>query len=331
MGNAYHRLSLSLIVLPSVLLTAYFFAQFPTVPQPIQIYPSLASLPLSSRSWSIYPPDFYEGGDYVDLPYGRVRYWLFGSESGKKIVFIHGFSIPSIVWKDVAPQLAARGYRVLLFDLYGRGYSDAPQTTYDTALYTTQIALLMQHVRWEKAYVVGVSMGGGIATAFAAAFPDLVEDKVALICSAGLMDAGDISRTMKFMSSPPVQAVTSSLPFRFYLRHLANSSGPDPIAELVRIQSAYLPGYNSALASSLRSGPLRGITPALNKLAQSNRKVVLIWGTADNVVPYKYSSVMTNTLPNSELVTIEGGSHDVTLSHPKAVTDALLRFFADYS
>jgi pimeloyl-ACP methyl ester carboxylesterase len=45
-------------------------------------------------------------------------------------------------------------------DLYGRGYSDAPQTTYDTTLYVTQLALLMQHVKWEKAHVVGVSMVG---------------------------------------------------------------------------------------------------------------------------------------------------------------------------
>jgi pimeloyl-ACP methyl ester carboxylesterase len=43
-------------------------------------------------------------------------------------------------------------------DLYGRGYSDAPQTTYDTNLYTTQLAHLMQYLRWEKANIVGVSM-----------------------------------------------------------------------------------------------------------------------------------------------------------------------------
>lgn len=63
-----------------------------------------------------------------------------------------------MVYKNVAPALASKGYRVLLYDLYGRGYSDAPQVTYDTALYATQLALLMQHVRWEKANIVGVSM-----------------------------------------------------------------------------------------------------------------------------------------------------------------------------
>lgn len=90
---------------------------------------------------------------------------------------IHGLSVPAIIWKDVAPQLAMQGFRILLYgspqpvtlihnfndfanflDLYGRGYSDAPQITYDNPLYTTQLALLMQHVGWSNADIVGVSM-----------------------------------------------------------------------------------------------------------------------------------------------------------------------------
>ena len=74
----------------------------------------------------------------------------------------------------MAPVLASRGYRVLLYgnaartrstlgltarlDLYGRGYSDAPVVTYDVSLHTAQLALLMQHIRWNDAYVVGLSM-----------------------------------------------------------------------------------------------------------------------------------------------------------------------------
>lgn len=89
-------------------------------------------------------------------------------------------------------------------DLYGRGYSDAPQTTYDATLYTVQLALLMQHLRWDKAIVAGVSMvrsprtplravltflqGGGIAATFTAQFPHLVDDKVVLIACAGLVE-----------------------------------------------------------------------------------------------------------------------------------------------
>jgi len=73
-------------------------------------------------------------------------------------------------------------------DLYGRGYSDAPQTVYDSTLYTTQLAFLMQYLRWDKANVVGLSMGGGIAAAFTDQFPHLVDEGVGLIASAGLME-----------------------------------------------------------------------------------------------------------------------------------------------
>jgi len=56
------------------------------------------------------------------------RIWKEGSESPfpdisillnnyDQIVFIHGLSIPSLIWKDVAPALASHGYRVLLYGM----------------------------------------------------------------------------------------------------------------------------------------------------------------------------------------------------------------------
>ncbi|KAI0068625.1 alpha/beta-hydrolase [Artomyces pyxidatus] len=323
----FQCLTLSLLILPPLFLATYFLAQFPHAPEVASIHPSLASLHPSSNSWNIYPEDFYEGGAYVRFPLGTVRYWMIGPENGTKIVLIHGLSIPALVWKDVAPVLAARGYRVLLYDLYGRGYSDAPQTTYDASLYATQLALLMQHVKWAKANIVGISMGGGIAAAFNHHFPDLVDGKIALIASAGLVESGDMSRTTKFMSSPLVQTVTSSAPFRFYLQRLANSSYADPINEIVRIQSAHLPGYNAALASSLRDGPIRGLSSAFEEIGASHRKVLLIWGTADNVVPYKYASRVQALIPRSELITIQDGGHDLTATHSDTVSSVLVRFF----
>jgi hypothetical protein len=84
-----------------------------------------------------------------------------------------------------------------------------------------------------------------------------------------------------------------------YLQHLANSSiGPtlgDPVQEvrtpphialliltktpliqIVRLQSAHLPGYNRALASSIRFGPIRGQSSSYTNLAKSGRSVLLI-------------------------------------------------------
>ncbi|KAG6333007.1 hypothetical protein ID866_6084 [Astraeus odoratus] len=333
-NSVVNRLVLSLLALPSFIFLGYLITGFPYPPTPPIIHSSLSSLPQSCSSWSVYPEDYYEGGAYVTLPYGRVRYWLLGPEEGSKVVLIHGLSIPSIVWKEVAPVLASRGYRVLLFDLYGRGYSDAPKVTYDVSLHTSQLALLMQHIKWYSAHIVGVSMGGGVATTFAVHFPHLVSGKVALVASAGIIESTDISRTAKLMSSPLIQTMSSLPPFRHYMRRLANASnfseeGPiDPIQEIVRLQSAHLPYYNAAVASSLRDGPIRGLEYAFKGLANSTNQVLLIHGTADRTVPYKYASKIQTLVPQAELVTIEGGGHDITITHASEVNDALLRFLS---
>jgi pimeloyl-ACP methyl ester carboxylesterase len=308
-------------------------AAFPPPPGTVYIHPSLECLPATSKSWTIYPEDFYPGGGYATFPNGKVRYWLLGPENGKKVVLIHGLSIPAIIWKDVAPVLAARGCRVLLYDLYGRGYSEAPQTTYDTNLYTTQLAHLMQYLRWEKANIIGVSMGGAIGAAFTSQFPHLVDEGVALVASTGIMESSDISRTAKFMSSPLVQSLTSSGPARSYIQRLTNQSENQHLAknnaiiEIVRLQSAHLPGYNAALSSSLRDGPIRGQSAVFKSKAFEDKRVLIIHGTTDNTVPPKYSPMIATLLPAStqkKVITIEGAGHDLTVSHSKDVSDELL-------
>ncbi|TFK33183.1 Alpha/Beta hydrolase protein [Crucibulum laeve] len=349
-----HCLTLSLLLLPPLLLFSYLFTSFPALPNPVHIHHSLASLPKSAKTWEIYGEEYFEGGGYVKGVWGRTRYWLLGPPHGKKVVLIHGLSIPAIIWKDVAPALAKKGLRVLVYDLYGRGYSDAPQTTYDAALYTTQLALLMQHLRWDRASVVGVSMGGAIAASFTASFPHLVDDNVVLIASAGLMKTSDISRTAKFMSAPIVQTLAASVPFRKYLQHLSNSSSSvvaeaipiephvadsgedkqvpldikkkkdDPITEIVRLQSALLPGYNAALSSSLRDGPIRGQKASFESEGFVGKRVLILHGTQDPTVPPRYASLIRAALPPStrvdaRVVMIPGGLHDITISHASDV------------
>lgn len=102
-SNPFQCLTLSLLFIPPLLLTAYLLASFPHPPEALYLHPSLASLPSTSKTWSIYPEDFYPGGAYVTLPYGKVwlshislqsrdtqaliqvRYWLLGPEKGKKV------------------------------------------------------------------------------------------------------------------------------------------------------------------------------------------------------------------------------------------------------
>lgn len=282
---------LILLIIPPFLLFTYFIATSASEPTTLTIHPSLASLPASLDIAKVYPEDLFEGGAEVLLSYGKVKYWVLGPEDGQKVVLVHGLSMPSIVFKDVAPALASNGFRVLVYDLYGRGYTEAPQTTYDVNLYTTQLALLMQHLRWDRASLLGMSMGGGIVGAFVHQFPWLVERKVVLVCPAGVVDTKDLSRTTRLLSSSTIQWIASSYPVRAYMRWLANSpsTSDDPLAQIVRIQSAHLPGFNPALASSIRHGPIRGLHSSFSSPAFAQRDVLIVHGTKDRTVPFVYA------------------------------------------
>ncbi|KAI0796459.1 alpha/beta-hydrolase [Irpex lacteus] len=344
-SSSFNCITLTLLLLPTLILTLYLLTSFPHAPETTPIHPGLASLLKPTYNPALGNGEWTEegegGGGYVQLPLGRTRYWLLGPEDGEKIVLIHGLSVPSIIWKDVAPALALKGYRVLLYDLYGRGYTSSPTVTHSTTLYTTQLALLLQHLGFGAVNVAGISMGGGVAAAFCVQFPWLCRGRVALLAAAGVIEASDISRTSRFLSSPLMQLVTSSYPFKVYLRHLAQTSNDsvgrgDSFSELVRIQSAHLAGYNAALASSIRDGPIRGLAPSFAQLGRLVRKarrhsrILLVWGTKDRVVPYHYAERVLTLWYETEharLVTIEGAGHDLTSSHPEVVVRLLDGFF----
>lgn len=92
----------------------------------------------------------------------------------------------------VAHGLAEMGCRVMLLDLWGRGYSDAPiNLPHDARLYTTSIllALTSSPLSWtgtSQFSLIGYSLGGGIAASFTSYFPSLVSSLI-LLAPSGLV------------------------------------------------------------------------------------------------------------------------------------------------
>ncbi len=91
------------------------------------------------------------------------------------MVCIHGMTIPSEMFQPLSRSLTDAGFQVLIFDLYGRGLSDAPfNVEYSDSLFVQQVQDLLSALSLEdkKLAVIGFSMGGGIAAAFTAANMD---------------------------------------------------------------------------------------------------------------------------------------------------------------
>jgi pimeloyl-ACP methyl ester carboxylesterase len=73
-------------------------------------------------------------GKFIALSHGYTGYDVTGPADGRVVLLIPGISIPRSVFRPTATSLAQAGYRVVTYDLYGRGFSDRPRVRYDAAL-----------------------------------------------------------------------------------------------------------------------------------------------------------------------------------------------------
>lgn len=101
----------------------------------------------------------------------------------RTVVLVHGFMDVAASWENVAPSLAARGYRVLAPDMRGFGETDrAPQGSYyHFADYVADLAAITSVLEpTAPLAVVGHSMGGTITTLFTGTFPERVARLVSI-------------------------------------------------------------------------------------------------------------------------------------------------------
>lgn len=108
-----------------------------------------------------YSPDEHPStSNRVLLSHGYTHYVLTGSSCSDIVVLIHGYSLYSYQWETYQKMFKRKGYCVLSYDLYGRGYSTAPETTYDEHLFVAQLVDLLYKLQiTKKIILVGYSMG----------------------------------------------------------------------------------------------------------------------------------------------------------------------------
>jgi pimeloyl-ACP methyl ester carboxylesterase len=109
-------------------------------------------------------------GKFVELSDGVTHYLDEGPADGPVILFIHGGGITGAeVWRNNIPYLAEQGFRVISYDLYGRGYSDRIDGRYTPKLMVDQVKALIDNLGISKiSGIVSMSMGSMIAIEYIA-------------------------------------------------------------------------------------------------------------------------------------------------------------------
>src|SRR3972149_4779485 len=92
----------------------------------------------------------------------NTSYNIDGNASGQPVVFIHGFPFSQQMWRSQVAELS-RDYRVITYDVRGHGKSEVGDSQFTIEFFVDDLIALLDHLRIEKAVVIGLSMGGYIA------------------------------------------------------------------------------------------------------------------------------------------------------------------------
>jgi pimeloyl-ACP methyl ester carboxylesterase len=267
-------------------------------------------------------------GSFVRLPDGMVHYELKGPETGQLVVLVHGFSVPYYIWEHTFPALASAGLRVLRYDLFGRGYSDRPNLPYTMELFVRQLKDLLEALQADRPVdLVGLSMGGPISAGFTDRYPERVR-KLCLLDPAGFQARRPV--VYKLLALPGLGETLIGL---FAKRLLASSQPSDFFMpeKFPGYPQQFLPqmqyqGFKRAILSTLRVGPLGGLTQTYQRVAARGLPVLLIWGRQDTLVPFKLSEKARQILPQAEFHAIDQAGHIAHYERPQVVNPLLVAF-----
>ncbi len=90
---------------------------------------------------------------------------------GEVILCVHGLTANSRFWDCVAERLVDE-YRVIAFDLRGRGDSEKPHSGYNLRQHTEDAKEVLDALGVKKAIFMGHSLGAMIGSCFAATYPE---------------------------------------------------------------------------------------------------------------------------------------------------------------
>jgi pimeloyl-ACP methyl ester carboxylesterase len=270
-------------------------------------------------------------GKFVALSHGFTNYEVMGPADGPVIVLVPGISVPRTVFARTLEPLAEAGYRVVAFDLYGRGFSDRPRVRYDAELFNRQIDDLLRALRIDGPItLVGLASGGLQALRYAELHPKRVESLV-LICPDGV-DA-PVTGFVRMLRRPLVgelagRIVMNAVGQRRWEERLQNYSADARVVEDVirqfRGQLEYK-GFWRALTSSIASLPISEASDVFRRIERQGTRTLVLWGANDVIIPTHLGQEVRRLMPSATYIEIPAG-HLPQYERPDLTNDAILRF-----
>ena len=256
---------------------------------------------------------------------GKTAYYSIGNDISEPLILIHGVSVPSYYYKKIASNLSQIGYKVFVYDHFGRGFSDRPKIKYNMQAYQKQLNDFIDHLSIENVTLMGVSMGGALASNYAAKNPTKVKALILNVPFVGLQTIG----LSNFVSIP--------IFWEFYLRffiinrmvergHNLTEDNQDPDHFIKQFN---IKGTQNSFSSLMKSFLDHDFYNDYKLLNEYKIPIHITYAPDDEDVPVDSILKAIELVPNAKIFSFEGG-HNIINSRTKEIISLINDFKSSY-
>lgn len=252
---------------------------------------------------------------------GAELYYEVHGAGEPTVVFIHDRAGTHHVWHRQAEALARR-CRAVTFDSRGVGRSTLGECEYTIELLADDVAGLLDHLGAERACLVGISMGGGVAQVCALRHPRRVSSLILVSTSSEFAPAtrtrmrGEAAKIDKHgVDAPMLDAMTS--------RWFSPSFARDNPHVVDDVRSTILRMDSHVLALRSRANAERDFT---SRLSEITCPVLYVGGEADPMDPAGHAQRYRGKLADLTVRLVPDASHHVPIEAAEEFSALLADF-----
>lgn len=245
-------------------------------------------------------------------------YELTGPEGAPVVVFSHSIGTTAQMW-DAQVRALAGGFRCLAFDTRGHGRSEVLDRPVGLDDLADDLAGLLDALGIRKAHVVGLSLGGMVAQAFALRHPDRLDRLVLMATSAHMPPPEAWQERGATVRAQGMGAIVETVLGRWFTPGFG-SENPSAVA---RIRDDFLATDPRGYAVCCGAIAAMDLQAAISGIAAPT---LIIAGADDPSTPVAMAQDLLARIPFAELVVLPRAAHLLAVERPEAVNRYLAAF-----
>ena len=258
----------------------------------------------------------------------RLSYQVFG-QRGQPVLFVMGFGMPGAVWGPQVDELQT-DHRCCHYDHLGVGESDRGPFLRTIPAMADDAVRILDDLSWDRAHIVGVSMGGMIAQELALRSADRCQSLTLIATHGGAPVA----------SLPTLQGMRlflqglfggqktrlRSLPHLLYPEEFLESIGPEAMRSHLDVRLGQPPALRTVLGQFY--AVMRHSTES--RLSEIDLPTLLVRPGKDILIRPTQTDRLAERIPSARVLRFDDAGHGVTFQKADELNLALREHFAQH-